>query len=630
MNILDTHISWFESTKQIEVAGTIRLEDLLLKIINCEYEDKISKLRNGDKSIKTHLPTFAAHGEFKHYRKKDNFTEASGIIILDIDDIDEDEIEDTKEEIMDSSDHIIAVMTSPSGNGIKVLYYIDPDMINTDSYRQIGKELVSNFEIYGNVDYLSITDCLIMTSDAQLLLNEEATPDRIFIKEQERLTGELEPLDEDRVLWDDPEDFFDTVLFKDIAEKTNNNFHFIQVAVLDLKKFGFEHPREDLSFVIDYAESTFKSSSANKTRFKEVVEIAKNYPQLKHAYKLYLEEGEEAEEYIDYTEYLPEEKVEKLDGEDEEFDGMADYANLFEKVLETIQEGDRVGYEVALRNFAEIFRFKGSGILTVTGIPSHGKTEFIDAVLLDLARLYEQQSFIAGYEQTISEHIVKLIRKFTGKDVRCDSYKNDESNLPEITENYEFITKQFRHIDTNKVGGDVNKLLKYIAEQISKERKNGENPRYVVIDPFNMLSIKGKFSNHEKAEEILRRLTHFSHQMDVMVILVAHPFKMKKDEKTGVYEIPDFYSVKGSSAFYEMSYHGLVVYRRADDSVLVRVLKVKQNNLGSMNAQATFFYERLSGRYIPIDEEGNELEGDHREKEWIEKYKKEVKDKNKD
>ena len=126
---------------------------------------------------------------------------------------------------------------------------------------------------------------------------------------------------------------------------------------------------------------------------------------------------------------------------------------------------------------------------------------------------------------------------------------------------------------------------------------------------------------HEKIEEILRRITTFSHQMGVMVILVAHPFKMQKDEKTGEYQVPDFYSVKGSSAFFEMSYHGLVIYR-SPSGVMVRVLKVKQNNLGRAGGEVFFDYERSGGRYIPKDEDGNEMGGDHRDKDWMDKINK--------
>ena len=627
-NIFETKISHFKSTKQIEVAGEITIGDLLQLISNGTYGDKIAELRKGNEGIKPFLPTFAAHGLFKHYRKKDNFIESSGIVILDIDDVDQDEIEEIKEDIMDSSDHVLAAMTSPSGNGIKVLYYIEPDLITVDSYRLIGKELIANFEIYGDVDYLSITDCLIITSDPQMLVNEDVIPDRIMIKDPERLKGDLEPLDESKTLWDDPEDFFETVLFNDIEAKTNNNFHFIQVAILDLKKFGFEHPQEDLQFVVDYAESTFKPSSTNKQRFLEAVEVAKNYPQLKHPYKLYLETDEDDEEYIDYSEFKPkeiatkknhEEVIESIGESEEDYNGLIDYDNLWGRCLETLAEGNRVGYEIALSNLADALRFKGSGILTVTGIPGHGKTEFVDAILVDLARLYDQQSIIAGFEQSPEEHIIKLMRKMMGADIRCESYRNNEDNLPALKKNYKFIVDHFKHVDVSKIGGNISDILKYSAQVIQEQRDAGKDPKYTVIDPFNMISIKGKFSGHEKIEEILRRITHFSHQMGILVILIAHPLKMRVDEKTGQYMIPDFYSVKGSSAFFEMSYHGFVVYRNPDGSVLVKILKVKQNNLGTTGAEVFFHYDLLSGRYIPIDEEGNELAGDHRDRDWIDK-----------
>ena len=209
------------------------------------------------------------------------------------------------------------------------------------------------------------------------------------------------------------------------------------------------------------------------------------------------------------------------------------------------------------------------------------------------------------------------MRKLLGVDIRCDSYLLEEK-MERIELAYNFITDHFKHIDTTKIGGNINDILEYAAKQIKIEREKGNDPRYLVIDPYNMLGLKGKYAGHEKAEEILRRVTHFSHNMGVMVFLVAHPFKMKKDDKTGEYDVPDFYSVKGSSAFFEMSYHGAVVYR-SPDRVMVRILKVKQNSLGERGGEAYFKYDKPSGRYYPIDEMGNELSGDHRDLDWLER-----------
>jgi len=197
-----------------------------------------------------------------------------------------------------------------------------------------------------------------------------------------------------------------------------------------------------------------------------------------------------------------------------------------------------------------------------------------------------------------------------------------KSNEKVLEETVTFLTKYIKHIDVTKIGGNITKILEAAAKRVHESREARGNPRYLILDPFNMLSIKSRSSGHEKIEEILRLITQFSHKMQIMVILVAHPFKMKKDEKTGKYEVPDFYSVKGSSAFFEMSYHGIVVHRtgyQSTDCVLVRILKVKQNNLGVTNGEVLLSYDRNSGRYIPVTAEGNEESGDHRDKDWLKK-----------
>lgn len=639
MNIKQIKVSRFNNARDTRVLDdSIEIGDALESIKNGTYKELVDKVRAGNSEVKKKLPMVAMHGLFDGFRKKDLFIEASGLIVLDFDDIDKDDLTDIKDEIMDQFLSVLAVMTSPSGNGLKVLYFIEPDIVTADNYRQIGKQVAEKFSQYGQIDVLSITDCLIMTYDPDIRINENVFPEEIWLNESYEVVSELEPLDESRELWDDPEDFFETVFLNDILNKTDNNYHFIQVSILDLAKFGFYHPEHDLSFVINYAEEHFKKSVDNKQRFLEVTELAHTYPKIKHPYRIIPNwvDGDEEDGYVDYNEYLTQEEREKepikkekeyvysegIEEGEEENDGFIDYETIFDKVLLKVKEGDRVGAEISLENFADIFRFKGTGILTVTGIPGHGKTEFLDACAIDLARLHNEDTIVVGFEQEPEEHIMKLSKKLIGSNVSCPTWNGKEENLDKLEDAVDFIKDHFQHVDIKKTGGNINTLLKVCAKRIQVMRKDGKNPKYIILDPFNMLSISGRLSGHEKIEEILRRISHFSLQMGVLAIIVAHPFKMKKNEKTGIYEVPDFYSVKGTSAFFEMSYHGFVIYRaNFDTQCFVKILKVKQNNMGVAGAKAYFDYMRDSGRYIPVDESGNWLKGDHQEKDWIEKAK---------
>jgi len=639
MELLNSQISFFNNiTKTDVVQKRYTIQDCISDIRECKYKETIDKIRKGDSGLKKKLPAISVHGTFKDFREKKDFILASGLIIIDLDDIDRsDDIEEIKEDIMSSLDYVFCVMVSPSGNGIKALCYVEPDFVTADNYREIGKYLSKDFIGYcKKVDWLSVTDCLLISADSNILVNYEVVPASVYLKEVKITQVELEPLDKNKTLWTDVEEFYMTVLSENIDQHSSNNFHYLQMAMLDLKKYGFEHPRDDLSFVIDYAEAVHKRSGDNKTRFLELVEICKRYPQTFWPYKTTRDsndEDEEDEQVYDYSEFIkktdePTDTGSEVVEGDQDNEGMIDYVSFTERLLQVAMEGDRVGAEISLKSFSDIFRFRGTGILTVTGIPGHGKTEFIDQCILDLARLYNQETLVAGFEQTPEEHVLKLIRKMIGKDVGCKSYLGSKENVDEIVKVSKFVTSKIKHIDTIKQGSDIKNLLQISAKQIQKSREGGKiGIKYVVIDPYNMLSIKGsRLQGFEKVEDILRKITIFSHQMDVLVILVAHPVKIKKDEKTKMYEVPDFYSVKGSSAFFEMSYHGLVVYREgylSSDKVLVRVLKVKQANLGKTMEEVYLGYDKNSGRYIPLDEEGNEEGGDHRTKDWLSLVKKE-------
>ena len=105
MSIIDREISVFNSTTDTDVVGQRIIKEVLLGFKDGHYKSTIDKVRAGDSESKKYLPTFAMHGIFEFSRKKKQFIEASGLIILDIDDVDLDLIEDTKEDIMTAIDN---------------------------------------------------------------------------------------------------------------------------------------------------------------------------------------------------------------------------------------------------------------------------------------------------------------------------------------------------------------------------------------------------------------------------------------------------------------------------------------------------------------------------------------------
>lgn len=617
MNIdLDYEISVFPCQVSKEDALEITIGEAIKDIKNCLYQPEIDRLRKGDTDVKKlEIPTASFHCKFEGRRIKENITEMSGLIIVDVDNIEVGDLEASKDTIMATMDSCFACFVSPSGDGLKCLYAVSEDIVTKDNYRQVGKEVSSKFERFGDIDVLSLTDCLIMSADSNIRINYDAIPDiYIEIKDVEKKKSKLEPRDGSKELFDNAQDFYETVLLSQIEQNADNNYHFIQMSVFELAKYGMIEDQE-LSFILEYTPS---NSKKNSTRLSEAIWKAQDVEQTCWPYDFregvkgigseIVRDNDDDEFYANFSDDEPEEDV--SEDEDVEGFGIVDYNSMYDKFLKVLDEGDRVGEEISLPNFADIFRWK-VGVTVVTGIPSHGKTEWVDQNIVDLARLSGWKTCVAGYEQTEEEHIMKLVRKTLGFDVRAEG-----ADRSELREAYNFVTEYIKHVDVATTGGDIMRILKVFEYMVTLGFKN------FVIDPFNLINIKTKNGGHEKVNDILQQMVIFCKKYSVSMIVIAHPTKMKKNETTGKFEIPDFYSVKGSSAFYEMAYHGLVVYRDSDlDSltpVTVKVLKVKQNNLGERDASAYFRYLRGSGRYVPVDSDGIDIfsKCDWNKKNW--------------
>ena len=116
-----------------------------------------------------------------------------------------------------------------------------------------------------------------------------------------------------------------------------------------------------------------------------------------------------------------------------------------------------------------------------------------------------------------------------------------------------------------------------------------------------MRDIAGNMSDvNQYTLEYLQKIETFAKKYDVLVIVVAHPTKMYKDQQ-GKIEEPTMYNIKGGGEWYDASYHGLLIHRDYDNNtVKAKVLKVKFQNLGQNQAEAHFNWDPRSGCYNPL------------------------------
>ena len=298
----------------------------------------------------------------------------------------------------------------------------------------------------------------------------------------------------------------------------------------------------------------------------------------------------------DANEYLIEHGTEELNklinnATQVPLEGVSTLRDLEADLLDFVHNGFKPGFQIGLDNFDKIFSTYTSQFITVTGIPSSGKSDFVDQMCIGYNRNYGWKTAYASPENKPNFlHAHKLIRKTweglpTKDDIGTDKWKQVTNH---VNDNYFFIDMDRYTLED---------VLRKGAELVKRK-----GIKCLVIDPFNKIrdvDCKSEDVNRYTME-YLTKIETFAKKYDVLVIVVAHPTKMYRD-KEGKIEEPTMYSIKGGGEWYDASYHGLLVHRDYDaQTVKAKVLKVKFQNLGENQAEAHFKWEPKSGSYIPL------------------------------
>lgn len=271
------------------------------------------------------------------------------------------------------------------------------------------------------------------------------------------------------------------------------------------------------------------------------------------------------------------------------------YLEDYEKNLDMLyRNGAPKGKTVGWPNFDELISFTTKRIMIVTGIPSHGKSQFMLEIAVRLNLRYGWRvAFFSPESQPMESHAQELIQVLIGKSFRPDLLHMSES---EYQMGKDYIRGNFFHImpEDNQTIATILEKAQFLV------RRRGI--KMLVIDPYS--SIDSDFGTQSETNYIramLEALRNFALRNDLLVVLVAHPTKIRKDKDHD--GVPTMYDVAGSAHFLNKTDYGIVVYRDFDnDCTQIKVEKVKSRFLGH-KGEALFKFNINNGRYVPWEKD---------------------------
>jgi len=274
-------------------------------------------------------------------------------------------------------------------------------------------------------------------------------------------------------------------------------------------------------------------------------------------------------------------------------ENVTTFRDIEGEVTDFVKNGFKPGFQVGLPNFDSIFSTYTGQFITVTGIPSSGKSDFVDQMVVGYNANYGWKTAFASPENAPTYlHAHKLMRKTWQDMPTSDDIGGDKWNqvADHVNSNYFFIDMERYTLES---------VLKKGAELVKRK-----GIKCLVIDPFNKVrDVDCKTEDVNRyTMEYLTKIEMFAKKYDVLVFIVAHPTKMYKGSD-GQIEEPTMYNIKGGGEWYDASYHGILVHRNYEErTVKAKVLKVKFQNLGENGAEAHFKWEPKSGCFIPHEQ----------------------------
>jgi twinkle protein len=245
--------------------------------------------------------------------------------------------------------------------------------------------------------------------------------------------------------------------------------------------------------------------------------------------------------------------------------GLYDAQHFRDLVRELYDKGAGKGESTGYSSVDDLYTVVPGQVTIVTGIPSSGKSEFIDQIMVNLAQNKSWKFGICSFENEPRLHIAKLMAKRAGLPF-FEGYHRRMSK-EEYDAAFDFINNHFTFVwqDDGSLA-DLDSILDRLRSAILRHGIRG-----AIIDPYNFISRDSRDkSETEWISDMLTKVKAFAMGHGVHIWFVAHPTKMQRGAD-GKIPPPGGFDISGSAAWFAKADCGLTVHREKENPHVAQI-----------------------------------------------------------
>lgn len=276
--------------------------------------------------------------------------------------------------------------------------------------------------------------------------------------------------------------------------------------------------------------------------------------------------------------------------------GVISVNDIARDVYNLYEDGLIGGVTTGWKSLDEYYTVRLGEMTIITGVPNSGKSNWVDALLVNLAESQGWKFAIFSPEnQPLQNHAARLLEHHSRLPFRVGPTARMTRERLDLELKWLDAHVQFM-LPEDEADWSVEWILKTAAILV---RRKGIN--CLVIDPWNELEqnrTKG-LTETEYVSQCLRKIRQFARRVKAHIFVVAHPAKMYRD-KTGNYPVPNLYDISGSAHWRNKADNGIVVYRDVNEpdkpGVEIHIQKIRFREIGKVGG-VELKYDKVTGGY---------------------------------